>query len=58
MAKLTGKQEPVDWSKAHLSFRELHKELHSNMSNEKFIDLYVGRFIPQEQTKEDERLRK
>lgn len=58
MAKLTDKQEPVDWSKALLSFREWHKELHSNMNNEKFIDLYVGRFIPQQPTKEDERLRK
>lgn len=58
MAKLTDKQEGVDWSKDHLSFREWHEKLHSNMSNEEFIDLYVGRFIPQEPTKEDERLRK
>ena len=58
MANLTEKQDPVDWAKAHLTFREWHKELHSNMTNEKFIDLYVGKFIPQEPTKEDERLRK
>lgn len=57
MAKITDKQEPVDWPKAHLSFRERHNELHSGMTNEKFINLYVGRFIPQEPTKEDERLR-
>jgi hypothetical protein len=58
MAKLTDKQEPVDWTKAQASFRQWHEELHSNMTNEKFIDLYVGRVIPLEPTKEDERLRK
>lgn len=58
MANLTDKQKPVDWTKAHSSFQEWHKELHSNMTNEKFFDLYVGRFIPQETAKEDERLRK
>lgn len=58
MAKLTDKQESVDWSKAGELMQEWHKELHSNMTNEKFIDLYVGRFTPKEPTKENERLRK
>lgn len=58
MAKLTDKQEPVDWSKAHTLMREWQSDLYRNMTNEKFIDLHVGRFIPQEPRKENERLRK
>lgn len=58
MAKLTDKQEKVDWAKAGVLLREWNEDIHSNMTNEKFIDLYVGRFYPQELTKEDDRLRK
>lgn len=58
MAKLTDKQEKAEWSKAFELMQEWQEDLHSNMTNEKFIDLYVGRFTPQEPTKEDNRLRK
>ncbi|HDL7017672.1 hypothetical protein N4227_13085 [Yersinia enterocolitica] len=58
MAKLTDKQEQADWAKAAQKMREWHEELHSNITNDKFIELYVGSFTPQEPIKEDERLRK
>jgi|GEM_PF-6362027 len=57
MAKLTDKQEQVDWSSAKESMSLWHGELHRNMTNEKFIELYVGNWAPSEQ-KENERLRK
>lgn len=57
MARLTGKQEQVDWTQAAHSMREWQKNLMSNMNNEKFIDLYVGKWTPSE-SKDDERLRK
>lgn len=46
MTKITDKQESVDWTKAGELIREWHKDEHSNMTNDKFIDLYVGRFTP------------
>lgn len=58
MAKLTDKQEPVDWSKVHVWMCEWKSDLYRNMTNEQFIDLYVGRFIPRDSVKEDDRLRK
>lgn len=58
MANLTDKQVSVDWSKAHIWMREWQEDLHKNMTNEKFIDLYIGRFSPQPSIKHDERLRK
>lgn len=57
MAKLTDKKEQVGWPRAAQSMRAWHKDLMSNMINEKFIELYVGKFTPSE-SKEGERLRK
>lgn len=58
MARLTDKQGKVDWPEAIELMRDWQEDLHSNMTNEKFIDLYVGTFNPQETKKEDDRLRK
>ncbi|CNL75808.1 Uncharacterised protein [Yersinia pseudotuberculosis] len=58
MAKLTDKQNRADWSKAAQAMREWHEDLHSNMTNDKFIELYVGTVTPQELIKEDGCLRK
>lgn len=58
MANLTDKQESVDCSKVHVRMREWQEDLDKNMTNEKFIDLYIGRFSPQPSMKQDERLRK
>lgn len=58
MAKLTDKQETVDWSKVHVWMREWNSDLYRNMTNEKFIDLYVGRFLPRGSVEQEERLRK
>lgn len=57
MSKLTDKQEAVNWPSVFSAMREWHQDLHANMTKEKFIELYVGRFKPSE-SKEDERLRK
>ncbi|HGH0375203.1 TPA: hypothetical protein ACQ340_002715 [Yersinia enterocolitica] len=58
MAKLTDEQDGVDWSKTAQTMQEWHEDLHSNMTNDKFIELYVGTVTPQALIKEDGRLRK
>jgi hypothetical protein len=51
MAKLTDKQEQIDWSSAKESMSLWHEEIHRNMTNEKFIELYVGNWAPSAQKK-------
>lgn len=48
MAKLTDKQEQVDWSHVSTSMQEWRKYLMSNMSHERFIELLVGKWAPSE----------